>query len=155
MKIKNSKDPTIHVEGKGLKIAFILPHFNGMLVLELFENTKATLQRHNVKANNISVYHTMGSLELPYAAMKIAQKKKVDCIIALGIIIKGETDHYEHVCETTYSGLLQAQMMSKVPIIFGILTCANEKQANERVSKNGLNKGKEIAQAALLQTKLT
>lgn len=154
MKIKNSKDPVIHIDGKGLKIAFILPHFNGRLVNELFENTKATLEKHNVKANNISIYHTIGSLELPYAAMRIAEKSKVDCIIALGIIIKGETDHYHYVCETTYNGLLQVQLSKKIPIIFGILTCENEKQAKERIKKNGLNKGKEIALAALLQTQL-
>lgn len=154
MKIHNSKNPEFKIDGKNLKIAIILPYFNDILGQELLQNVKEELYENKVEEKNIKLYRTGGSIELPYAAMRIAEKSKVDCIIALGVIIKGETDHYNYVCETTYSGLLQAQMMSEIPIIFGILTCANEKQAKERTSRNGLNKGKEIALAALLQTQL-
>lgn len=154
MKINNSKHPELKIDGKKLKIAILLPYFNDILGQELLENVKEELLKNRVEEKNIKLYRTGGSIELPYAAMRIAEKSKVDCIIALGVILKGATDHYNYVCETTYNGLLQVQLSRKIPIIFGILTCANIKQAKERIKKNGLNKGKEIALAALLQTQL-
>ena len=77
----------------------------------------------------------------------------MDIIIALGIVIRGETTHYDLVTKTTYQGLMQLQVSewATVPIAFGILACENLEQALHRVSKNGLNKGKYAVQAALIQ----
>ncbi|MBI4234795.1 6,7-dimethyl-8-ribityllumazine synthase, partial [Candidatus Peregrinibacteria bacterium] len=153
--LKGTKSPEISIKGKSLKIAIILPYFNEELGSELLKNIKEELLKNKVGKNNIKIHRVSGALELPFAAMKISENGKTDCIIALGIIIKGDTDHYDYVCKTTYNGLMQVQLIKKVPIIFGILTCANVKQAKVRVTKSGLNKGKEIAIAALLQTQIT
>ncbi len=149
MQIDNKE---VQIDGSNLKIAIILPYFNETLGLELLENTREELLRNNVKNENIDVIRVAGSLEIPLACQRIAEKVKPDGIIALGIIIRGDTSHYDLVCNTTYQGLMQIQLTKNVPISFGILTCEDVKQAKERVSKQGLNKGKQVAQALLIQT---
>lgn len=82
------------------------------------------------------------------------ETEKPDAVIALGVIIRGKTTHYELVTETTFKGIMKIQLQTSTPIAFGILACENEEQAKERADKNKLNKGKEAALAALLQTKI-
>lgn len=145
------KRKELKIDGRKLKISIILPYFNEELGLELFENTKIELLKNGVQEKNISLTRVAGALELPFACKKIALKKP-DAIIALGIVIRGETSHYDLVTETTHLGLMKVQLKELVPVIFGILACENLKQVKDRVSAKGLNKGKEFAQAALIQT---
>ncbi|MBP9771119.1 6,7-dimethyl-8-ribityllumazine synthase [Candidatus Gracilibacteria bacterium] len=145
------KKTEIKVDGKKLKIAVVLPYFNEELGLELFENVKKELIRNNVSEKNITLSRVAGALELPFACKKIALKKP-DAIIALGIVIRGETSHYDLVTETAHQGLMKVQLEEVIPIIFGILACENLKQVKDRISSKGLDKGKEFAQAALIQT---
>lgn len=135
-----------------LKVSIILPYFNEELGLELMENAKEELLKNNVKEENVNLIRVAGALETPFAALRNAEKS--DVIIILGVVIRGETSHYELVTETTFQGLMQAQLQSKTPMIFGILACENSQQAKARASKNGLNKGKEAAIAALIQSTL-
>lgn len=134
--------------GKNLKIAIVLPYFNEKLGLKLLKNAKKELIKNNVKEKNIAVIRVAGALEIPFACKKIA-KTKPDAIIALGVVIRGETSHFELVANTTFQGLMKVQLDTGVPISFGILACDNIEQAKKRVSK-----GREAAQAALLQTLL-
>ncbi|MBI5753590.1 6,7-dimethyl-8-ribityllumazine synthase [Candidatus Peregrinibacteria bacterium] len=142
----------ITVNGKNLKIAIILPYFNENIGLELAKNAADELQQNKVQKKNIQLFRVAGALEIPFACQKIIKKNKFDAIIALAIVIRGETSHYELVTETTYHGLMQVQLNSNIPIIFGILACENLAQVKERISKNGQNKGQEFARAALIQT---
>jgi 6,7-dimethyl-8-ribityllumazine synthase len=146
----NKKIPKI--DGKKLKIAIILPYFNEELGLELLANTKETLLSNNVQEKNIKITRVSGALEIPFACQKVIEKYKPNAVIALGIIIRGQTKHFDLVSENAYSGIMKVQLEKKVPISFGILTCENLKQVKDRVSKKELNKGKEFALAALLQT---
>jgi len=150
MKINQPKIPKI--DGRKLKIAIILPYFNDELGLELFENTKAELLNQNVALKNIRLIRVAGCLEIPFACQKVIEKYKPNAIIALGIIIRGETKHFDLVSETAHQGIMKVQLDKKIPISFGIIACENTKQAIARVNKNKLNKGKEFAIAALLQT---
>lgn len=152
MQLENHKE--IQIDGTKLKISIILPYFNEKMGMELLANTEEELMRNGVKAEHIDTIRVAGALEIPFAAQKIAETVKPDAIIALGIVIRGETTHYDHVVETTHQGLMKVQLDSKTPIAFGILACENQKQAQERVDKNGLNKGKGAAIAALIQTQL-
>lgn len=145
------KKTEIKVDGKKLKISVVLPYFNEELGLELFENVKKELIRNNVSEKNITLSRVAGALELPFACKKIALKKP-DAIIALSIVIRGETSHYDLVTETAHQGLMKVQLEEVIPIIFGILACENLKQVKDRISSKGLDKGKEFAQAALIQT---
>lgn len=144
----------IKIDGSNLKIAIVVPYFNESLVLELLENAQAELLNNKVKEKNITIVRVAGALEIPFACQKISQKKKFDAIVALGVIIKGETSHYDLVSKNCYEGLMQVQLKTGVPIACGILACDNLKQAEKRVSKKGLNKGKQAAQAALIQATL-
>ena len=145
------KKTEIKVDGKKLKISVVLPYFNEELGLELFENVKKELLSNNVQEKNINLTRVAGALEIPFACKKLAMKKP-DAIIALGIVIRGETSHYDLVTETAHQGLMKIQLEEITPIIFGILACENLKQVKERISSKGLDKGKEFAQAALIQT---
>jgi 6,7-dimethyl-8-ribityllumazine synthase len=142
------------IDGSGLKISIILPYFNESLGLELMENAREELLNQGVKEENIKLHRVAGSLELPYACQKVIKSENPDAIIALAVIIRGETTHYELVTETTHQGLMKVQLKHETPISFGLLACENLKQAEERVSKKGLNKGKDAAIAALIQTQL-
>lgn len=149
--MKTHKSKEIKMDGSKLKIAIILPYFNENIGLELFKNSKAELLKNQVKEKNISLIRVAGALELPFACQKVIKKQKPDAVIALGIVIRGETTHYDLVTETTYQGLMQVQLTEKVPIIFGVLACENIKQAKKRASEKALNKGKEAATSALIQ----
>lgn len=152
MKISTTKFQKI--DGSSLKIAIVLPYFNETLGLELLENAKRELLNNNVPQENISITRVAGALEIPLACKKIIDRKKPDAIIALGVVIRGETSHFDLVTNTSYQGIMSVQLETGIPIIFGIIACENIEQAEKRVSKNGLNKGKDAAAAALIQTSL-
>ncbi len=147
-------ETNIKIDGSNLNIVIILPFFNEKLGLELLENTKKELLNNNVKEDNIRVIRVAGSLEIPLACKKTIIKEKPDAIIALGVIIRGETSHYDLVTEESYRGIMQVQLETGTPISFGILGCENLDQAQERISKDKLNKGKDAAIAALIQSTL-
>ncbi len=148
-------NPTnIQIDGKNLKVGIILPYFNEILGKELLKNTQNELEKQNVPKDNIKVFRTGGALELPFASKKVIEKHKLDGVIALGIVIRGETSHYDLVTENSYQGLMQVQLELNKPIIFGVLSCETVDQAKERISSSGLNKGEEFAQSLLLQTTL-
>jgi 6,7-dimethyl-8-ribityllumazine synthase len=147
MKISQSTPPSLN--GKNLKIAIVLCRYNDHLGNELLQNTQETLLTHGVITKNIEIFRIPGALEAPLATQFLAEKKKYDAIITLGLVIKGSTAHFEHVCTQSYRGLMDVSLQTKTPIIFGILTVNNEKQAIERVSKKKLHKGKEYAEAAI------
>jgi len=150
MKLENEK--TLNINGKKLKIAIILPYFNETLGLALLENTIEELKRNKVEDKNMIIVRVAGALEIPLACKKIIKKEKLDAIIALGIVIKGETTHYDLVSSISYNGLMQVQLESEIPISFGILCCNNIEQVKERIDAKRLNKGKEFAQSVLIQT---
>lgn len=146
-----SKKKTINIDGGKLKITIITATFHPKLMGELLSNVEKELKKNKVK--NIEVIEVPGALEIPFICKKIVEKKKTDAIITLGLVIRGKTTHYELVTNSVYQGLMTLQTtISKIPIIFGILACENIKQAHDRVSAKGLNKGKQFAQTALLQT---
>lgn len=132
---------------KNLKIAIILTRFNDQLGTELYKNTKKELEKQGVK--KIDLYRVPGALELPFAALKIAKKEQHDAIIALGVVIRGETKHFDLVCEQTYAGLMEINTDEDTPVIFGVLCVENKKQALDRIQKEKMNKGAEFAQAAI------
>jgi 6,7-dimethyl-8-ribityllumazine synthase len=86
---------------------------------------------------------------LPIVARRLASSKKYAAVICLGAVIKGSTDHYEYVCKAATEGILQAGMITGVPVLFGVLTCETEAQAHERAGGKEGNKGFDVAVAAI------
>lgn len=149
MKLKTTtskKTPPVKT-GKGLRIAIVLTRFNDELGMELYENTANQLKKLGVK--KIDLYRVPGALELPFATLKIAKKEKHDAIIALGLVVRGETKHFDLVCEQTYTGLMEINTDENTPVIFGVLAVENKKQALDRIRADRMNKGAEFAEAAV------
>ncbi|HLG25841.1 MAG TPA: 6,7-dimethyl-8-ribityllumazine synthase [Candidatus Gracilibacteria bacterium] len=144
MKLPSS---TTELNGSNLKIAVLLPRFNDALGSILYKNTKERLLELQVKSENIQLTRVPGSLELPLAAKLLAEQKKFNVIIALGIVIKGETPHFDYVCGETYRGLMQVNLETGTPVIFGVITATTEKQVTDRVEKDRFNKGKDYAES--------
>jgi len=109
----------------------------------------ATRALESARVTDFTVIRVPGAFELPLAAQACA--KKFDAVVALGVVIRGGTPHFEYVCRAATDGLAQVSLASQVPIGFGLLTCDDEKQALDRAGlpDSGEDKGAEAAEAAL------
>lgn len=142
------------VNGNGLRMAVVVSRFNQLITENLLEGCLATLKRHGVEQNAITVAWTPGAFELPLVAKRFAQSGQVDAVIALGCVIRGATDHYDYVCSGVTSGLQQAALQTNVPVLFGVLTTHTIEQALERAGTKAGNKGCDVAVAAIEMARL-
>lgn len=137
------------LDGKDMNIAIILSRFNDSIGNRLHNNVVDELQNLNVDESDIRAVRVPGALELPLAAQELAKTRKYDAIIALGVVIRGETFHFELVCQESHRGLMDVSLKTKTPVIFGVITAENEQQAVARAEADQMNKGKEYARAAI------
>ncbi len=121
--------------------------FNEKITNGLKSGAISALLESGVKDNDISIYMTPGSFEIPLFCQNLAKVKKVDGIIALGAVIKGETAHFEYVSSGSINGIMNVMLNKNIPITLGILTVYNSKQAHVRSKENKNNKGREAAMA--------
>jgi 6,7-dimethyl-8-ribityllumazine synthase len=131
------------------RFAIVAARFNELIVDRLVQGALDGLRRHGVAEDAIDLVRVPGSLEIPPVAKKLAQSGDYVAIICLGAVIRGETDHYEHVTSGAASGISQAGMETGVPVIFGVLTCDNLEQAMNRAGGKGGNKGFDAALTAM------
>lgn len=135
------------IDGTNLNIAIVQSKYNGEYGDDLLFNTVETLKKNGVK--KIRIEKVPGALELPFAVKQLCTEKKFDAIIALGIIIKGDTYHFELVCNECYRGLMGISCNYDTPIIFGVISAYNSKQVADRCNPKKHNKGEEFAIAAI------
>ena len=121
--------------------------WNQEIVSSLLESTTKELLSLGVNKNNISVMEVPGAFEVPLASKSLASK--VDAVIALGAIVKGDTPHFDFIASSCAHGVVQASLEENKPIIFGVLTTNNVEQALERSDANRENKGAEFARSAM------
>lgn len=138
-----------NLDAKGLKIAIVVSRFNIFLTQKLLEGSIDCLKRHNCNENDISIIWAPGSFEIPQVLKKIASKSRYDAIIALGVIIRGDTPHFDYVASETAKGIAEVSLESGLPISFGIVTADNLEQAIERCGTKHGNKGFDAAMAAI------
>jgi len=131
------------------RFAIVAARFNSLIVDALIAGVRDALLRHGVPADAIDVARVPGSFELPLVAQRLAKTGNYSAILALGCVIRGETDHYDHVAGSATSGLLNASLNSGVPVLFGVLTCDTLEQAQQRAGAKAGNKGYEAAVAAI------
>lgn len=131
------------------RYGIVAARFNEHLVTRLVNGCLSELKRCGVLEHQIDVVWVPGSFELPLMAQHLAATGRFAAIVCLGCIIRGETDHYQFVCEAATQGILQAGLTTGVPVIFGVLTCDTEEQALERCGGQHGHKGIEAAAAAL------
>lgn len=131
------------------RFALVAARFNQFVVAKLVEGAREALARHGVAEDAIDLAWVPGSFEIPLVAQRLAGSKQYAAVICLGAIIRGDTDHYDHVAAGTTSGIAQASLATGVPVIFGVLTCDTLEQAINRAGGKAGNKGAEAALAAL------
>ena len=107
------------------------------------------IKRHGADEKNIDIIRVPGSFEIPYAASKIAKSKKYDSIICLGVVIKGQTPHYEYINNEVAKGIAKIALDSDLPVIFGLVTADTIEQAIERSGTKSGNKGFAAAMTAI------
>ena len=134
-------------DGSGLRIGVVVATFNSEVTGGLL--TGALLYLHDVGAEATRVVEVPGAFEIPLVAKKLAQSGHVDAIVALGAVVKGDTDHYDHVAHRASEGLMQVTLETEIPVTFGILTARNEQDALKRSAPGDDNKGAEAAAAAI------
>ena len=137
------------LNGQGLKIAIVVARFNEIVTGALLRGAEEALRRHGVPDANVMVVHVPGSFEIPLVAKKLGETGSYDAVICLGAVIRGETDHYDHVAGAVSSGVSRAGMDTGVPTIFGILTTDTVEQALNRSGLKSGNNGYDAAVAAI------
>jgi 6,7-dimethyl-8-ribityllumazine synthase len=139
---------------KGVKIGIVKSTYNSEITDVLLSSCLKELKKAGVK--NIKVTEVPGAYELPFGCKKMIRSKKVDAVIALGAVIKGQTPHFDFIAKSASMGIMNVSLKTNIPIIFGVLTTDNISQAKARVKggKRG-DKGVEAAQAAIKMVNIT
>ena len=137
------------MDGKGMRIALVVSRFNDFIVERLVEGALDALERHGVAEKDVTIARVPGALEIPVVAQALARAKKHDAIVALGCVIRGETSHYDQVCEEVARGTARVALDCGVPVTFGVVTAENLEQAIERAGSKGGNRGADAAAAAI------
>lgn len=138
-----------------MKIAIVVSQFNKEISDRLLVGAKKALRDSGFSLENFEVFEVPGAFEIPAFVAKLIDTKKFSSVIALGAVIKGETDHYRAVCDGVTYGIQKVSIESRVPVMFGVLMCKNKKQALERSRNDSANKGHECAKGLLALLKVT
>lgn len=146
------------LEGKldatGLRFALVVGRFNHLVAERLLEGALDCLRRHGAKEEDLTVVRVPGSWELPLAVDRIAASGQYHAVVALGVLIRGETPHFDYVAAECSKGLSQVALAHKLPVAFGVLTCDTMEQALDRAGGKGGNKGWDAALAAMEMAQL-
>ena len=133
----------------GFRFAIVASRWNDALVTRLIEGALKALNESSVANDAVQVFRVPGSFEIPLCAQKAAESGKFDAVICLGVIIRGDTPHFEYIANETARGIGEAGLKTGVPLLFGVITADNVQQANERAREGPDNKGFEAAMAAV------
>ena len=131
---------------QGLKFALVVSRFNEFISSRLVDGAEDTLLRHGAREEDIEIAWTPGSFEIPLIAQKMAESKKYNAVICLGVIIRGGTPHFDYIAAEASKGIAKASLDTGVPVIFGIITADTLEQAIERA---GVKEGNMGAKAAV------
>lgn len=137
------------LSAKGLRFAIVASRWNEAIVSRLIEGARAALAELSADSDAIQVFRVPGAFEIPLCALKAAQSGKFDAVICLGVIIRGETPHFEYIAGEAARGISNASLQTGVPLLFGVITADNIDQANARAGERSANKGFEAATAAV------
>ncbi|MDD6101566.1 MAG: 6,7-dimethyl-8-ribityllumazine synthase [Clostridiales bacterium] len=137
------------VAKEGMRVGIVASRFNEIIVNKLLGGAVDGLVRHGVLEENITAAWVPGAFEIPFIAKKMALSGRYDAVIAVGAVIRGDTSHYDYVCNEVSKGVAQASMESGVPVLFGVITTENIEQAIARAGSKAGNKGYDCALAAI------
>lgn len=141
------------LEGKqdadGLKIGIVVSRFNNFITEKLLEGALDGFSSHGGADSNLTVVRVPGAFEIPSVADKLAASGKFDALVCLAAVIRGDTPHFDYVCDAVTRGIGEAVKTYKIPIGFGVLTTDNVQQAMDRAGTKDANKGYEALLVAV------
>lgn len=135
--------------GADFTIGIVVSEWNEAITSQLLAGAKETLLENGVTTNNIDVRTVPGAFELPLAAQYLCEKGGYDGVIAIGVVIQGETRHFDFVCDGATQGLMNVMLKYNTPVAFCLLTDNNEQQSIDRAGGKHGNKGIECAVACM------
>lgn len=141
-------------DASGLRFGVVVARFNEPISARLLEGCNAELVRRGVRETDIHVAWVPGAFEIPQAARALAVSGRYDAIVALGAVIRGETPHFDVVCDGVTAGVREVMRDTGVPVAFGVLTTENGAQARARAGGERGDKGREAALAAIEMARL-
>lgn len=128
-------------------IAVVVSKWNSFITENLKDGAITFLKKNGISEDRITVVSCPGAYEIPLTAKKLVETGEYDGIVCIGSVIRGDTPHFDYVCETVNNGIARLNLSSGLPITFGVLTTDDVEQAIQRSGKEGNNKGKEAAKA--------
>ena len=137
------------MNAKGFRFAIVVSRWNDFLTSRLLEGALDALESTGAEQTAVEVFMVPGSFELPLTSLKAAQSGEFDAVIALGVVIRGETPHFDYVAGQAANGIAQAGLQTGIPVIFGVVTTDNVEQAIDRAGVKSGNKGYEAAMCAV------
>ena len=136
-------------DASGMRFGIVVSEWNSNITGALLEGAVNTLKKHGAKEENILVQTVPGSFELTFGSAQMVKSGKVDAVIAIGCVVRGDTPHFDYICEGVTAGLSRLNVEYDTPVIFGLITTNNLQQARERSGGRLGNKGDECAVTAL------
>lgn len=144
--------PKVHrgrLNAEGFRFAIVVSRWNDFLTSKLVEGALDALESHGAAESDVELFKVPGSFELPLTSLKLASSGNFDAVIAIGVVIRGETPHFEYVAGEAAKGIAQAGMQTGVPVMFGVITANTLEQAINRSGVKAGNKGYEAAVSAI------
>ena len=140
-------------DASNMCFGIVVSEWNPDITGALLDGCVGTLEKHGAIPENIHVKTVPGSFELSYGAHQMTLNDGFDAVIILGCVIRGETPHFDYICEGVTAGIARLNATSQTPIVYGLLTCENEQQAKDRSGGRLGNKGDECAVVAIKMAK--
>ena len=138
-----------NLNAQELRFGIVVSKFNEFVTSRLEAGARETLKSYGARESDVHVVRVPGAFEIPLVARQLAHSKQFDAVICLGAVIKGETPHFELICTEVSRGIAQASWDTGIPIVFGVLTTNNAKEALARTGATEVNRGTEAACAAI------
>ncbi|WP_217912995.1 6,7-dimethyl-8-ribityllumazine synthase [Miltoncostaea marina] len=146
--------PAPRLEHPGVRMAAVVAGFHRDLAERLLEGARARLAEAGLPEGHLEDHWVPGAFELPLAARSLALRRRYAGIVALGVVIRGETAHFDHICHAASTGLMAVGLETGVPCAFGVLTTEDRAQAEARSGGDKGNAGSDAADAAVVMANL-
>lgn len=136
-------------DATNMRFGIVVSEWNDNITGALLDGAVKTLKRHGAKDENILIESVPGSFELTFGAAQMIKSGKVDAVIALGCVVRGDTPHFDYVCAGATQGISHLNATTDTPVIYGLITTNNMQQAEDRAGGKLGNKGDECAITAI------
>lgn len=146
---KSQPSKQTNSDASGFRFAIVASRWNDAIVSRLIDGAKKALREASADDDAVEVLRVPGAFELALCAQKAAETRKFDAVICLGVVIRGDTPHFEYIAASAARGISEAGLRTGVPLLFGVITADNAAQADERSRDDAHNKGYEAARAAI------